>query len=259
MFSLVPLPAFTDNYIWVVHNDRSAVVVDPGLGAVVADFLASRRLTLEAILVTHHHADHTGGLAELAPVCTGPVIAPARERDRIRGATRWVSEGDCMEALNMSWHVMAVPGHTSGHVAYVGSAGGGASVLMCGDTLFSAGCGRLFEGSALDMHNSLRKLAALPDDTLVCCAHEYTLSNLRFAAEVEPENADIQSHQRYCEDLRQRNLPTLPSSICQEKAINPFLRTHLPQVQRSVAASVGRTTTAGADTLGALREWKNRF
>jgi hydroxyacylglutathione hydrolase len=259
VLSLTPLPAFTDNYIWVLHNTESALVVDPGDAAVVLDFLAARKLSLAAILVTHHHPDHTGGLNLLAAQCQGPIVAPAKEQARTAGANRWVAQGDTIPVLGVVWRVIEVPGHTAGHVAYVGETPGAAPILMCGDTLFSAGCGRLFEGTAHDMHHSLSQLAALPDHTQVCCAHEYTLSNLRFALAVEPDNRDIQAHQRRCLALRQRNLPTLPSSIELEKSINPFLRTHHLPVQQAAGVFAGHLPCAGADTLAVLREWKNQF
>lgn len=259
MLHLVPLPAFVDNYIWVLHNNEAAVVVDPGDASPVLDFLSRHRLSLAGILVTHHHQDHIGGLQRLAPHCCGVIVAPDSERQRIAHATQFVKEGDRVGMLGWVWDVMEVPGHTAGHVAYWTHPPQSPPVLMSGDTLFSAGCGRLFEGTAEEMHNSLSRLANLPDNTLVCCAHEYTLSNLRFAAAIEPHNPDIRAYQKQCLERRERNLPTLPSSIGLEKTCNPFLRTHEPHVVQATSDFSKRTTSPGHDTLRVLREWKNQY
>lgn len=259
MFTLTALPAFNDNYIWVCHNTREALVVDPGDAQVVLDFLRTQGLALAGILVTHHHADHTAGLLALSEHCHGPVIGPAHERQTIHGLTRTVSQGDRLELMETSWQVLDVPGHTAGHVAYVAEPANAPPVLMCGDALFSAGCGRLFEGTALQLHDSLCKLAALPDATRVCCAHEYTLSNLRFAQAVEPSNTDISAHMQHCEWLRARNLATLPSSIGVEKRINPFLRAHEPDVRQAARHFSHQALMHDADVIAVLRQWKNVF
>lgn len=259
MFTITALPAFNDNYIWVCHNSHDAWVVDPGDARVVLDFLHRQALSLAGILVTHHHADHTGGVQALASQCRGPIVGPARERHPIPHLTQAVSEGHRFELLGVACRVLDVPGHTAGHIAYVAEPVEAAPVLLCGDTLFSAGCGRLFEGTAEELDSSLSKLAALPDDTQVCCAHEYTLSNLRFAQAVEPDNAAVQAHRAHCHMLRGRNLSTLPSSIGTEKRINPFLRAHLPVVRQAASAYAQHPLPHRADVIAALRQWKNNF
>ncbi|RZJ03136.1 MAG: hydroxyacylglutathione hydrolase, partial [Rubrivivax sp.] len=183
--TLTPLPAFDDNYLWLLDNGREALVVDPGDAAPVAAALDARGLTLAGILLTHHHADHVGGVNALRDRLRGPLYAPANEQ-MPEPVTR-VQGGQTVELLGLRFAVIDVPGHTAGHIAYFAAdVPGSAPLLFCGDTLFSAGCGRLFEGTPAQMHASLQSLAGLPDDTRVCCAHEYTLSNLRFAREVDP-------------------------------------------------------------------------
>jgi hydroxyacylglutathione hydrolase len=253
---LIALPAFSDNYIWVLHNDQEAVVVDPGDSAPVLTYLEAQRIRLQSILVTHHHADHTGGVAQLQD-CTGAkVYAPLLEPVSVPHMP--VQEGDHIECLGGSWQVLDVPGHTAGHVAYWVQAPDHAPILFCGDTLFSGGCGRLFEGTPAQMWDSLSKLGRLPSNTQLCCAHEYTLSNLRFAQAVEPDNPDLQQHMEQCLALRQSHLPTLPSTIGLELRINPFLRVQQPTVQAS-ARMIGPDTSSDVAVFAALREWKNRF
>jgi hydroxyacylglutathione hydrolase len=253
---LLALPAFADNYIWMLHDGASAIVVDPGDAAPVRQALAERSLKLAAIVVTHHHADHVGGVDALRDLLDGPVLGPARER--IPEPFTPLAEGDVVELLGLRFEVLDVPGHTAGHIAYFGHVPGQAPLLFCGDTLFSAGCGRLFEGSPAQMHASLAKLAALPGNTRVCCAHEYTVSNLRFAQAVEPANAAVIDHLRACQAQRERGVPTLPSSVAQERRINPFLRTTEPEVVLSAQAH-GAHSAAPTDILAALRQWKNEF
>lgn len=253
---LVALPAFSDNYIWLLHDGRSALVVDPGDAAPVLAALRAEQLALAGILVTHHHPDHVGGLADLRPHLAGPVFAPAHEV--IPGPVEPVQGGRVVSLLGLDIEVIDVPGHTAGHVAYRLAPPGQAPILFCGDTLFSAGCGRLFEGTPAQMHASLCALAALDGHTRVCCAHEYTESNLRFAAAVEPGNADIARHAQACRELRERGEPTLPSTIARERAINPFLRCAEPGVI-AAARTRGAANDSGAEILGALREWKNVY
>ena len=255
MIELLSLPAFTDNYIWMVHNGREAVVVDPGESSVVRQTLEARRLTLTAILVTHHHPGHTGGIDGLRDLLQGPVYAPAREQTPEPRMP--VGGGQQLRILGQTVQVLDVPGHTAGHIAYVMSPQGEDPILFCGDTLFSGGCGRLFEGTAEQMHASLSRLASLPSHTRVCCAHEYTLSNLRFARRVEPGNAELQIYAQSCEALRASGRPTLPSRIEIEQRINPFLRCEVPEVRQSALAQ-GAAGDDPVAVLATLREWKNR-
>lgn len=254
---LIPLPAFQDNYLWVLHDGRRAIVVDPGDAQPVLACLQRDRLQLEAILVTHHHPDHIGGLDALRDATGAAVYGPARER--IPEPFTRLAEGDAVNALGLAFRVLDVPGHTAGHVAYYCPDVDGRPLLFCGDTLFSGGCGRLFEGTAAQMLASLDKLAALPGATRVCCTHEYTLSNLKFARAVEPGNAELIQYQQRCEELRARNQPTLPSSIEQEKLVNPFLRTRLPGVAQAARAHDTATSPDEVGVFATLRHWKNQF
>ncbi len=254
--NLVALPAFTDNYIWMLHDGRHAVVVDPGDAAPVVQALDERALKLVGIVVTHHHGDHVGGVDALRVRLDGPVWGPAAER--IPTPYIALGDGDAIDLLGTRFDVIDVPGHTAGHIAYVGQPDGEAPILFCGDTLFSAGCGRLFEGTPAQMHASLARLAALPGDARVCCAHEYTLSNLRFARAVEPGNAALAAYAAQCASLRERGLPTLPGRVATEREINPFLRVHSPEVRASARAHGARDDDA-VSVFAALREWKNEF
>ena len=254
--NLVALPAFADNYIWMLHDGAQAVVVDPGDAQPVTDALDRLKLRLAAILVTHHHPDHVGGVDDLRAHLQGPVFGPARER--IPRPFQPLTGGDELEVLGLRFEVIDVPGHTAGHIAYAQRGAAASPLLFCGDTLFSAGCGRLFEGTPAQMHDSLSRLAALPADTRVCCTHEYTLSNLRFAAAVEGGNAAVSGHARHCQGLRLQGLPTLPSTIELELQINPFLRCREPTVIEAARAE-GADGDDPVAVLAALREWKNRF
>lgn len=254
--NLIALPAFADNYIWMLHDGVRAVVVDPGDAAPVQAALDRLHLQLVGILVTHHHADHVGGVNALRAQLQGPVYGPRREK--IPTPYSALDEGDRIQALGLDFDVIDVPGHTAGHIAYVQRGAARQPLLFCGDTLFSAGCGRLFEGTPAQMHHSLSRFAALPADTRVCCTHEYTLSNLRFAAAVEPGNAERARYQAQCERLRAQGAPTLPSSIGQELAVNPFMRCSSPEVVATALAR-GSVDAAPVAVLATLREWKNRF
>jgi hydroxyacylglutathione hydrolase len=253
---LIALPAFADNYIWMIHDGAQAVVVDPGDSAPVIAALDAAGLALAAILVTHHHADHVGGIESLRERLQGPLYGPQRER--IPEPFVPLGHGDHVSVLGLRFDVIDVPGHTSGHIAYFNSSGAGAPILFCGDTLFSGGCGRLFEGTPAQMHESLSRLSALPGETRVCCAHEYTLSNLKFARAVEPRNQPLLDYTAWCEAQRDAGQPTLPSSIARERDVNPFLRVTAPAVVHSACAH-GAGSDEPVAVLAALRQWKNDF
>ena len=255
--NLIALPAFDDNYIWMLHDGRRAIVVDPGDAQPVRTALEVDGLELAAILVTHHHPDHVGGVDDLRDLLVGLVYGPAHES--IPRPFEPLHGGQCIEVMGQRFEILDVPGHTAGHVAYFNRSTEGAEpILFCGDTLFSAGCGRLFEGSPVQMHASLSQLAALPDATRVCCAHEYTESNLRFAAAVEPDNKAVTEYALACRQLRAAGRSTLPSSIGRERQINPFMRCAEASVQQAARAR-GAIDNSGGAVLGALREWKNAY
>ncbi len=255
---MTPLPAFSDNYIWLLQHQQQVLAVDPGDGQAVLQWLAREPgLQLDTILVTHHHADHTGGLADLVQATGARVIGPALEKLPVPCTP--VADGDTVGWGPLDWRVIEVPGHTAGHVAYWAQPEGQAPLLFCGDTLFSGGCGRLFEGTAAQMLASLDRLAALPGNTRVCCAHEYTLSNLRFARTVEPGNTAVMDYEQACLARRAQNTPTLPSTLGQELAINPFLRSRSPAVRRALALHVGMPVQEDTQAFALLREWKNQF
>ncbi|MDW5444965.1 hydroxyacylglutathione hydrolase [Polaromonas sp. SM01] len=281
--TLIPIPAFNDNYLWLLHDGRRALVVDPGDAQPVLRVLQENGLQLESILVTHHHADHTGGVDELREATGAKVVGPARES--IPEPFQRLQDGDTVRALDLNFQVIDVPGHTAGHIAYYlaptlsasrdalppegahpawgGPAPDGLALdsrplLFCGDTLFSGGCGRLFEGTPAQMLASLDRLAALPGNTRVCCTHEYTLSNLRFALAVEPDNIELIGYHARCASLRDQGQPTLPTTVAQELLINPFLRTR----QATVMAAARRFDPAAHDdntVFAAIRQWKNQF
>jgi hydroxyacylglutathione hydrolase len=254
MPSIVPVAAFQDNYIWVLHDGRSAAVVDPGDAAPVEAFLARHRLALCAILATHHHPDHVGGIARLVEQHRVPVFGPRAEP--IPALTQAVGEGDtaAIAALGVEFSVLEIPGHTRAHIAYYRP-----GTLFCGDTLFACGCGRIFEGTPEQMYASLEKLAALPDDTQVYCAHEYTLANIRFARAVEPDNAALQAREARERARRADAQPTIPSALGAERATNPFLRCSEPAVMAAASARLGAAVSDPVRVFTAIREWKNRF
>jgi hydroxyacylglutathione hydrolase len=271
-----PIPAFSDNYIWCIHDGQSALIVDPGDAGPVIHFLQENRLQLMGILITHYHADHIGGIAALLNATANgaslPVYGPAAEP--IAGLTQALMQGDEVEIAAPAIHlqVLEVPGHTLGHIAYFAPAkraeeqiANKPSVeepprLFCGDTLFASGCGRLFEGTPTQMHASLAKFAALPSNTLVYCTHEYTLSNIRFALAVEPNNPDLIAWAKRAEALRELNLPTLPTTIDQEIKTNPFMRCDQAVVRQVAQQVAGQPQLSGAsEVLAAIRAWKDRF
>jgi hydroxyacylglutathione hydrolase len=253
---ITAVPAFNDNYLWLIHNDTHAAVVDPGDATPVLAALAAQNLTLCAILLTHHHNDHTGGVPRLLQHRQVPVFGPAKEA--IPTITVPLKEGDSVNIpeLQLRLHVIDTPGHTLGHICYHAQE---QAWLFSGDTLFAAGCGRLFEGTAAQMHHSLGKLATLPDATAVYCAHEYTLSNLAFAQAVDSGNQAITTRIAAEQNKRQQGLPTVPSTIALEKQTNPFMRCHSPAIIALLQHTGRISKTDQTSVLAALREWKNTF
>jgi len=254
MFNIVPVSAFSDNYIWVIHDQHHAAVVDPGESKPVLNFLEQRKIKLVAILNTHHHADHVGGNQELLQQFSVPVYGPANES--IFTVTNHLKEGDniYISELSIGFSILDIPGHTSGHIAYYG-----ANSLFCGDTLFACGCGRLFEGTAQQMYISLNKLAKLPNRTKVYCGHEYTLANISFARLVEPGNRALKKLEMSAKNQRQLNRPTLPSTIEIEKSCNPFLRCDQPEIIHNSSNYIGKPLVDPVSVFSAVREWKNNI
>jgi len=254
MLEIVPLPAFKDNYIWTLRDGKQAAVVDPGEARPVQEYLASEGLALVAILATHHHPDHVGGIAELVGKSRLPVFGPKGEP--IPALTNPLGQGDRAEIpeLGASFTVLDIPGHTRAHIAYYGLGS-----LFCGDTLFACGCGRVFEGTATQMLDSLSKLAALPDETKVYCGHEYTLANIRFARAVDPHNGLLAAREERAQRLRDAGLPTLPSTLGEERATNPFLRCAEPAVVESANKYLGARVADPVRVFAAIRDWKNKF
>ena len=259
LMNLLALPAFADNYIWMIHNGVEALVVDPGDAAPVSEALKQHGLKLTAILVTHHHGDHIGGLHALQRHDL-PVYGPRVEA--IEGVSHPVEDGDAVVWQGLRFSVHDVSGHTRGHIAYFLPEGLGKTdpcpLGFVGDTLFSGGCGRVFEGTLPQMHRSLNLIGQWPPNARLCAAHEYTLSNLRFALAVEPDNTELQSYFAHCESLREAGLPTLPTTLATELAINPFLRCTEPAVQ-SAALLHDAPDTTPESVFAALRQWKNIF
>lgn len=257
MLEVSPVRAFADNYLWLIHapaRREDVVAVDPGDARPVQAALEQHGLRLRAVFVTHHHPDHVGGVRELAARHGADVFGPARET--MPCAVRPLAGGDIVSLADLGLHfqVMDVPGHTAGHIAYHGHGS-----LFCGDTLFSAGCGRLFEGTPAEMLASLDSIAALPDDTRVYCAHEYTLSNLAFAAAVEPGNAEVLETLEATRKLRERDAITLPARLGHERRINPFLRCRAPSVKAAAEAHAGRKLPEAVDVFATVRAWKDGF
>ncbi len=254
MLEVTPVPALRDNYIWVVHDGAAAAVVDPGEAAPIVAWLKAHGMRLTAILVTHHHGDHTGGVRELVGCYGCPVYGPPDED--IAGITQPVTEAAHIVLQHPAavFRVLRVPGHTRGHLAYHGE-----GHLFCGDTLFSCGCGRLCEGTAEQLYASLARLAALPAESRVCCAHEYTLANIAFAREVDPANQELAQWQRQATALRRTGRPTLPVSLERELRTNPFLRCDKPEIRAAVRRLTGSKADHPVQVFAGLRKLKDQW
>jgi hydroxyacylglutathione hydrolase len=255
MLQIRPIPAFDDNYIWLLHEPPAgtAVVVDPGDADPVLATLAREGLHLTAVLVTHHHGDHVGGLSELREAFPGLRVYGPRD-PRIRGLTDPVGEGDWIQPAGLAhrFQILELPGHTATHIGYLGE-----GCLFCGDTLFAAGCGRVFDGTFEALSTSLRRISALDPETLCYCAHEYTLANLGFARWVEPDSTDLAERERETRETLARGLPTVPSRLALELTTNPFLRTGEPQVKAAAERFAERPLQGHGEVFTALRRWKD--
>ncbi len=249
-----PIKAFTDNYIWVIHNDQHAIVVDPGESDALNQYLKSNQLTLTAIILTHHHYDHIDGVEPLIKVWDCEVYGP--EDHRIKFNYQTVTQRDKLkfDCLGIEFDVIATPGHTLSHICYYNH-----TWLFCGDTLFNIGCGRMFEGTANQFVHSLNKIKDLNPEILVYCTHEYTLSNLKFALYIEPENEDLLAYQEKISELREHNKPSVPTSLKTQQKLNPFLRTSDPQVQKIVSQLSGQPISDENNCFAHLRKLKDTY
>lgn len=254
MIKIEAIPILQDNYVWAIHNGQTAILVDPGAAEPILTWLKQRDMTASAILVTHHHHDHVGGIAALLQQFAIPVYGPAR--GAVASLPASAAEQQIFVGFDMTLKVIATPGHTADHVCYVLEAAG-SQHLFCGDTLFSCGCGRLFEGTPAQMYASLSQLAQLPASTLVYCAHEYTLENIDFALDVEPDNTELLARQRDSLALRKQGKATLPVALSVELASNPFLRCDLESVTVAAAQHVNMPLRPGVATFAAIRAWRD--
>lgn len=261
-FSVHPIDILhvNDNYVWAItpHNSNKAYVVDPGEAAAVLEWLDQQQRELAGILITHRHWDHVNGIDGLVERFPVPVWGPALAN--LPQISHTLAGGDTLNLDNVEFRVMAVPGHTRDHIAYISVADSLAKpALFCGDTLFAAGCGRVFDGSHAELHQALRKFVQLPLDTVIYCAHEYTLANLEFAAAVEPGNQAIAQRRQEVEHLRRQNLPSLPTELRLELATNPFLRWDQREVINNASRAAGCELTDSTEVFAALRRWKDTF
>lgn len=254
MLTLISLPAFEDNYIWVLHDELHAIAVDPGDPAPLIAYLDARKLALTALLITHHHRDHTGGNTRLRQRYDCAIYAP--DNPRIAASTHVLHDGDAIEIDHppLQFRILATPGHTLDHISYLGY-----DTLFCGDTVFGCGCGKLFEGTPAMMATSLDLILSLPDATRVCCAHEYTLSNIEFAKTIDGQNASLLERESVDRRARAAGRPTLPSTLGLEKATNPFLRFHDPDMIAFAARYLNRPDPAPAEVFGAIRAAKDAW
>lgn len=252
---IVPIRAFKDNYIWTIVDEKNntCCVVDPGDAIPVSKFLKENNLTLSGILLTHHHADHSGGVKKLLSQFAGiPVYGS--HLSKIEAVNKHVKEGDVIDCMNMQFKVMEIPGHTLDHIAFYND-----EILFCGDTVFSAGCGKVFEGTTEQMYQSLQKILNLSEKIKMYCGHEYTMANLMFAQEVEPNNSEIKSKITSIQENADANVPTLPSTILAETRINPFFRCDEPDVIKAVEAHANQALKGASDVFAHLRDWKNNY
>lgn len=254
MIKINPIHAFKDNYIWIIHNEKYAVIIDPGIATPVIDYIRQHHLKLIAILNTHHHHDHTGGNLELSQLSNIQIYGPQKET--IPGMTHGLEEGNIIKfpELSLNLTVLNTPGHTVDHISYYGP-----NHLFCGDTLFSCGCGRIFEGTAQQMYSSLKKIAALPDQTQVYCAHEYTLSNIHFATEIDPANSLLAEYASKVKMLRAYNKPTIPTTLGIEKTINPFLRCEHPAIISAANQHAETQLSNAVSVFSEIRKWKDHY
>ncbi len=254
MLTVYPITAFDDNYIWLIGNQQhpQVAIVDPGDGERVIAYCRSHNLTPVAILITHHHSDHTGGIAAITQQFEIPVYGPAHEN--ITGVTHPLTEGEqiTISEIAAKFQVIDTPGHTAGHIIYYGH-----QRLFCGDTLFAGGCGRVFEGTAAQMQHAMEKIRALPDKTLIYCAHEYTLANLAFAQVAEPDNGAITQRLQQVQQLRTEKISTVPSQLSVEKQTNPFLRWDNPALIKAASDYSKRALTHPVEVFAAVRKWKD--
>jgi len=267
MLQIYPIPAFNDNYFWLIQpsaSEPAAYIIDPGQAEPVIQALDYYKLDLKGILITHHHHDHIDGALELSKIYNIPIYGP--DSAKIPIITHKLTEGDKVQLGPLTATVLMLPGHTLDHIGYyLDTTAQGAKIdigqsrLFSADTIFAAGCGRLFDGSAAQLFQSLQRIAQLLDDTLIYCAHEYTLSNIRFARTIEPENTDLAARQIAEEYKRQQNIPTIPSTVLLEKRTNPFLRCHLPTIKQQVEQLTKRTLVTECDVFTSLRQLKDHF
>ena len=254
MINIEPIKAFNDNYIWLVTTNEGSVVIDPGESSNLINFIDLNKYKLEAILITHHHFDHTGGINDLITRDAIDVYGPNNNIDLINKRLR---EGDKVSIIGLEFEILEVPGHTLDHIAYY-CKNNGSPILFSGDTLFSGGCGRVFEGTYQQMYKSIKKLKNLPKNTQIYCGHEYTISNLEFAKTVEPFNKDIISSYNNALNLQNNNIPTLPTFLSSELKINPFLRSDIKEVQANIIEKF-KTDKAEEEIFTAIRKWKDNF